>query len=390
MMKKKLANKRLARLKGSPAMVVTCRFPEVLSCTIQTVAITIRTRALAPHRGTGRMRTITVIFFAFALGLMLDAIGAPPIPDLRRTPDPVLQRRLEGAIRHLGLRRAVLDRRLAVALVDVTRVHRPRLAAVNGDEMLYAASLPKIAILLGAFVEIERGRIALDNDTRASLTQMIRVSSNEAATEMLRRIGMGRLAAILRSPRYGLYDPRYNGGLWVGKEYGRAAAWRRDPLHHLSHGATAFQTARCGATGLPSPHPGDEGGPLQTRHQSQVRQGPLRATPVPDVSQVRDLAPLACRQCARRARRSQVHRSGPGRGSVGRRVDDPPYPIARCDHRGAADGRIGWRFSMRQSHSPDRRRGCGARGPSTYTGCDARIAEERLRQREVSTRILAL
>jgi len=186
----------------------------------------------------------TIIFFALALGFMSDAIGAPSIPDLRRTPDPVLQRRLEGAIRHLGLSRAVLDRRLAVALVDVTRMHRPRLAAVNGDEMLYAASLPKIAILLGAFVEIERGRIALDNDTRASLTRMIRVSSNEAATEMLRRVGMGRLAAILRSPRYGLYDPRLNGGLWVGKEYGRAPAWRRDPLHQLSHGATAFQTAR--------------------------------------------------------------------------------------------------------------------------------------------------
>ena len=99
----------------------------------------------------------TIIFFAFALGFLSDAIAAPPISDSRRTPDPLLQRRLEGAIRDLGLRRAVLDRRLAVALVDVTRVHRPRLAAVNGDEMFYAASLPKIAILLGAFVEIERG-----------------------------------------------------------------------------------------------------------------------------------------------------------------------------------------------------------------------------------------
>ncbi|MGH8586342.1 MAG: hypothetical protein ACREWE_09245 [Gammaproteobacteria bacterium] len=92
------------------------------------------------------MRNIkhTIIFFAFALSFVPDAIGAPPIPDLRRTSEPLLQRRLEGAIRDLGLSRAVLDRRLAVALVDVTRVHRPRLAAVNGDEMLYAASLPKI------------------------------------------------------------------------------------------------------------------------------------------------------------------------------------------------------------------------------------------------------
>ncbi|MDQ3775270.1 MAG: hypothetical protein M3461_13425 [Pseudomonadota bacterium] len=105
----------------------------------------------------------TIIFFAFTLGFLSDAIGASPIPDLRRTPDPVLQRRLEGAIRHLGLSRAVLDRRLAVALVDVTRVHRPRLAAVNGDEMLYAASLPKIAIV------VVHGRaLAEDLDMRAT------------------------------------------------------------------------------------------------------------------------------------------------------------------------------------------------------------------------------
>ncbi len=50
------------------------------------------------------MRNIkhAIIFFALALGFLSDAIGAPPIPDLRRTPDPVLQRRLEGAIRDLG------------------------------------------------------------------------------------------------------------------------------------------------------------------------------------------------------------------------------------------------------------------------------------------------
>jgi beta-lactamase class A len=35
-----------------------------------------------------------------------------------------------------------------------------------------------------------------------------------------------------------------NGGLWVGKEYAQGAAFERDPLHHLSHGATAMQVAR--------------------------------------------------------------------------------------------------------------------------------------------------
>jgi beta-lactamase class A len=49
---------------------------------------------------------------------------------------------------------------------------------------------------------------------------------------------------VLLSPRYRLYDPRHNGGLWVGKDYARAGLWRRDPLHNLSHGATAMQVAR--------------------------------------------------------------------------------------------------------------------------------------------------
>ena len=35
-----------------------------------------------------------------------------------------------------------------------------------------------------------------------------------------------------------------NGGVWVGKDYGQTPAWKRDPLHNLSHGATAMQTAR--------------------------------------------------------------------------------------------------------------------------------------------------
>ena len=55
---------------------------------------------------------------------------------------------------------------------------------------------------------------------------------------------MDYLADLLQSPRYRLYDPERNGGIWVGKEYGQAPAYRRDPLHNLSHGATALQVAR--------------------------------------------------------------------------------------------------------------------------------------------------
>ena len=165
-------------------------------------------------------------------------------PSLRDSYDPALQRQLSGALNRMGLGEAIKRKHLAVSLVDITDLHHPRVAAVNGDEMLYAASLPKIAILLGAFVEIQRGHMRLDDKTRKTLTDMIRYSSNEAATAMLRRVGKQKVLDILMSDRYKLYDPRYNGGLWVGKEYGPNQAYHRDPLHHLSHGATAIQTAR--------------------------------------------------------------------------------------------------------------------------------------------------
>jgi beta-lactamase class A len=165
-------------------------------------------------------------------------------PSLWQCSDHKLQHQLDKTLTQLGLDKAVHDRKLSIALVDITRLDKPRVASVNGNEMQYAASLPKIAILLGAFVEIEHGEMTLNQDTRDSLTRMIRVSSNKDATRMLNRVGKNRLLGILQSRKFHLYDPSVNGGLWVGKEYGKSAAYRRDPLHHLSHGATAMQTAR--------------------------------------------------------------------------------------------------------------------------------------------------
>jgi len=76
------------------------------------------------------------------------------------------------------------------------------------------------------------------------MTNMIRNSSNKAATEVLNKVGGEYINTVLSSPKYRLYDPQHNGGLWVGKEYGSGKAFHRDPLHHLSHGATATQVAR--------------------------------------------------------------------------------------------------------------------------------------------------
>ena len=177
--------------------------------------------------------------------MALDAIA--PFEDLAPLwdwSDLELEAQVDRALARLGLDDDARRKRLAVALVDLSDPERPRVASVNPDTMMYAASLPKIAVLLGAFEKIAQGKMEFDAENRLLMEQMIRVSSNSATTEMMHRVGKKYIARVLLSPRYRFYDPRHNGGLWVGKDYAKAGLWKRDPLHNLSHGATAMQVAR--------------------------------------------------------------------------------------------------------------------------------------------------
>ncbi|MFP8874920.1 MAG: serine hydrolase [Myxococcota bacterium] len=164
-----------------------------------------------------------------------------PLWDYR---DADLQEEVEKALARLELDDDVRRKRLSLALIDITDVDRPRVAEVNGDVMMYAASLPKIAVLLAAFELIATGKLEYDADTRRLLKAMIQRSSNSATTKMMHRVGKENIARVLLSPRYRLYDPSHNGGLWVGKDYAKAGLWKRDPLYNLSHAATAMQVAR--------------------------------------------------------------------------------------------------------------------------------------------------
>jgi len=158
--------------------------------------------------------------------------------------DPAVQSRLDRSIERLGLAPALRQERLAVALVDITEPSRPRVATANGDLMMYAASLPKIAILLGAYEKASLGLLRIDPSLQQKIDLMIQRSSNRAATDVMETVGREYIASVLMSPRYRLYDPLHNGGLWVGKDYASSTAWKRDPLHNVSHGATAMQVAR--------------------------------------------------------------------------------------------------------------------------------------------------
>jgi len=208
--------------------------------------------SVVPREQRGRhahpMPSIRLLLARFAVALGLAAAGAAcaqsRLDDLRTGRDASLQSALERVVGDAGLQGEADHGRLALALVDATDPAAPRLAMINGDRMMYAASMPKVAILLGALAEAEAGRLPLNPATLAAMNNMIRFSSNEDATRVLRWVGVDRLAEILQSSRFALYDRAGTGGLWVGKGYGPEPAIRRDPLQNLSHGATAFQAAR--------------------------------------------------------------------------------------------------------------------------------------------------
>jgi len=179
----------------------------------------------------------------FLLLFSATVVAGPP-PDFPEKVDPVLQMGLNSHLKKLGLSQATRNGQLAVALVDITDSDNPRLAHINGHTMMYAASLPKIAILFGAFHQLSNGKLERSGQLMQDVTDMIRVSSNQAATRVMETVGPYKLNRLLQSPPYRFYDINKAGGLWVGKPYGPKPAFQRDPLHAISHGATPWQVAR--------------------------------------------------------------------------------------------------------------------------------------------------
>lgn len=158
---------------------------------------------------------------------------------------PRLQRALETRLNRDPARRAMAaGKKLAVGLVDLRDPAKPRFARVNGDTMLYAASLPKIALLLAAYAALDDGSLRDSPELQADLTNMIRTSSNRAATAVIDRLGFEKIAATLTAPRFRLYDRSRGGGLWVGKRFAKQGRRVGDPMKNISHAATARQVCR--------------------------------------------------------------------------------------------------------------------------------------------------
>ncbi|CDF80869.1 conserved hypothetical protein, beta-lactamase f amily [Formosa agariphila KMM 3901] len=150
----------------------------------------------------------------------------------------------EELFKNSNWKHLIQSKKMAVGVIDLTNPESPRFANINGDEMMYAASLPKIAVLLAAEDAIEHGELKDTPEVKSDMRLMISKSNNQATTRMIDRVGFQKIEDVLTSEKYHLYDKDQGGGLWVGKRYAAAGATNREPLKNLSHAATAEQVCR--------------------------------------------------------------------------------------------------------------------------------------------------
>jgi beta-lactamase class A len=159
--------------------------------------------------------------------------------------DRRLQARLDLALKKHALWQSLInEQKMAVGLVDLSDPKKPRFARVNGNTMMYAASLPKIAVLLAAFQGFEDGTLKETREVHADLIEMIRRSDNLAANQVIHQVGLRRIAAVILDPRYRFYDQKQGGGLWVGSDFGLHLEQYPEPLKNLDHAATVDQVCR--------------------------------------------------------------------------------------------------------------------------------------------------
>ena len=132
----------------------------------------------------------------------------------------------------------VESKKMAIGIVDLRDLDHVKYAALNSDHMMYAASLPKIAILLTIMDAIHKGELEDSDVLRKDMRSMISKSSNSAATRLIDTVGFERIEKTLRDAQHKFYDEDYGGGLWVGKRFASTGRRYPDPLKGLSHAAT--------------------------------------------------------------------------------------------------------------------------------------------------------
>ena len=168
-----------------------------------------------------------------------------PFKPLRECKDASLQSALEKVLyQNPKFKSLINDKKLSVGLVDMRDDDNAKMALINGQEMMYAASLPKIAILFAVMDAIDKGELKETSAVKNDMKLMIAKSDNHASTRLIDRVGYKKISSLLTDPQYGLYDKKFGGGLWVGKRYASGGARNPEPMKGLSHAATAEQVCR--------------------------------------------------------------------------------------------------------------------------------------------------
>lgn len=192
------------------------------------------------------------ILLYFGLHLTMNAQKGLPIQvsDFKIKPlttlkNETLQKSLERQLNsNPKWKKLIAQKKMSVGIVDLSNPDNVRFASVNGNHMMYAASLPKIAILLAAMDAIDKGELIETAAVKKDMKIMISKSDNGAATRMIDRVGYEKIESVMTDPKYMFYNETKGGGLWVGKRYGGGGKTNREPLKNLSHAASVNQVCR--------------------------------------------------------------------------------------------------------------------------------------------------
>ena len=195
--------------------------------------------------------TANRVVIQLSLAIMLFAAGCVPAAaeeeakfqryslDYNTPVTPSLQAKLERIDADLRAQFGMTTEQTAVGVLDLRTV---RLAMIHPDREEYAASVPKIGILLAYFQLHPEAATNLTTETRRELGLMAKASNNEMAAKFSRELGLKQIQAVLDS--YHFYDTNHGGGIWVGKHYGKGDERIGSPVANNSHAATVRQLLR--------------------------------------------------------------------------------------------------------------------------------------------------
>lgn len=150
-----------------------------------------------------------------------------------------LQGQVEKIDRELREKLGMTGEQAAVGVLDRKT---GRLALIHPDRIEYAASVPKVGILLTYFHDHPEATTKIDPAVQHELGLMAKASSNEMASKYSHQLGLKHVQEVLGE--YKFYDAAHGGGIWVGKHYGKDSERYPDPVGNHSHAATVRQLVR--------------------------------------------------------------------------------------------------------------------------------------------------